>query len=390
MSYATAALGLGGRGPTARDLQTATCSLVALLDVDDFVVTRLARGDAWATAEIARVGLVVEAAGARDAVVASVRHVEPDEWIFLLQGADADALREAGRRLAHGLRGAVEAETQCTATVSLGTVHHAVDQVERSLSEAAAANQRKLVLGGNRVIEGEPEGEGPSVPPAPERIEQELSQRLHCGDRDGALALLKAWVARSAELEGVTPEMLRSWLAAEVLFAMNVVEKRRLSDGSMDWVEVFGRTSFDELLAIASIHEQSYLVLWLERLFGRITDTTAVRQRPGRHILALVEAHIEEHYAEDLTLAKVARAVHVSPFYISHLFHRELDTTFLKYLTATRMARARRLLLETNLPVATICAQVGYASPKSFRSVFKRTVGLTPTEFRAGVMAEPA
>ena len=223
---------------------------------------------------------------------------------------------------------------------------------------------------------------GPALP-TPERIENELSQKLQVGDQEGALRVLKAWVTKSAELEGVTPEVLRSWLAAEILFALNVVGQRRLSDGSMDWLEIFGKTSFDELLSMGTIHEQSYLGLWLERLFERMFEQTRAPRTSGRHILKLVETYIRDHYAEDLSLTKVAQAVFVSPFYISHLFHRELDTTFLRYLTAIRIAKARQLLLDTNLQVTEIGALVGYSTAKNFRCAFKRVVGATPSEFRS-------
>ena len=160
--------------------------------------------------------------------------------------------------------------------------------------------------------------------------------------------------------------------------------QRRLSDGSLDWVEIFGQsqTTFDELTSIATIHEQSYLNLWLEQILPLSIQKDAEPKASKRHILALVEAYLHEHYAENLSLAKVSRTLYVSSFYISHLFHRELNTTFLKYLTAIRMAKARQLLLETDAPITSIARQVGYTTPKNFRCVFKRAIGMTPTEFR--------
>ena len=375
----TAVAGVGeilDRAPSER-----SHSVVAVLDVDDFVVSRLARGEEWAGAEVAKVEAIAQAEQAEAQV--SMHKLEPDEWIFVLTGDDRSLLGERALEFAERLRARVERATECTATVSLGTVCSGPDQVERSLSQAVQANQQKLVLGGNRVIPSEAGPDAPVDRPTPKRIEHTLSQRLREGDQDGALRVLKEWVTQSAELEHVTPEVLRSWLAAEILFALNVVGERRLSDGSMDWLEIFGQTPFDELLAMGTIHEQSYLGLWLERLFERIFDQTAAPPTPGRHILKLVEAYIQEHYAEDLSLTRVAQAVYVSPFYISHLFHRELDTTFLKYLTAIRIAKARQLLLGTSLQVSEIGALVGYGTPKNFRCAFKRVVGVTPSEFRA-------
>jgi AraC-like DNA-binding protein/GGDEF domain-containing protein len=341
---------------------SASYAVAALLDIDDFVVARLARGTEWAAAEVATIESLTEAEQAREPRVSSLYRLEPDEWIFILTGPEPAVLEASARELADRLRLQVEERTACTATVSLGGVAAGPDQVEQTLSEAVQANQRKLVLGGNRVIAATQIPATPALP-SPERIENELSQKLQVGDQEGALRVLKTWVTKSAELEGVTPEVLRSWLAAEILFALNVVGQRRLSDGSMDWLEIFGKTSFDELLAMGTIHEQSYLGLWLER--------------------KLVETYIRDHYAEDLSLTKVAQAVFVSPFYISHLFHRELDTTFLRYLTAIRIARARQMLLDTDLQVSEIGALVGYGTAKNFRCAFKRVVGSTPTAFRA-------
>lgn len=369
--------------PVAIEPEPTVSSVVALADIDDFVVSSLAHGDDWAEAEVAAVDSIIAAEREAEPLSASAYRLDPDEWVVVLVGEDPAELRRRTIALAERVRARVQKATNSTVTVSVGQPATGPDRVERSLSEAVLLNQRKLVLGGDRVIIDPAQASGSNEVPAPERIEHELSRKLREGDPHGALGVLKEWIARSAELEGVTPDVLRSWVAAEILFALNVVGERRLSDGSTDWLEIFGQTSFDELLAMGAIHEQSYLVLWLERLFARVFDQAAAPRTSGRHILKLVETYVQEHYAEDLSLTKVAQAVFVSPFYISHLFHREHGTTFLKYLTAIRIAKARRLLLGTSLQVSEIAALVGYGTAKNFRCAFKRVVGVTPTEFRS-------
>jgi len=377
--------------PSLRELAGSTLAdadgfhfIAAVVDVDDFVISRLARGDEWAAGLIAQVERLLGRERQRTAPSSSFYHLEPDEWVFLLHGPDDQRLRELGIELADNLCREVAAQTPVTVTVSLGRVQDGQYRTERSVSEAVAANQRKLILGGNRVILADDEPKLASAQPSPERIEQELARRIREGDREGTLELLKGWIAESADLDGVTPEVLRSWIGAVILFSLDVVGQRRLSDGSMDWVGIFGQsqTSFDELMSIAAIHEQSYLGLWLEQILPLSIQKEREPKASKRHILALVEAYLHEHYAENLSLAKVSRTLFVSSFYISHLFHRELNTTFLKYLTAIRMAKARQLLLETDAPIASIAEQVGYATPKNFRCVFKRAIGVTPTEFR--------
>jgi len=361
-----------------------THCLAAVVDVDDFVINRLARGDHWAAELVAQIERLLGRERRRTALSSRLYHLEPDEWVFLLDGCDEQGLSKLGIELAENLCRDVAAQTPVTVTVSLGRVQNGQYRTERSVSEAVAANQRKLILGGNRVILADDESGIGSTQPSPERIEQELARLIREGDREGVLELLKSWIAESADLDGVTPEVLRSWIGAVILFSLDVVGQRRLSDGSMDWVEIFGQsqTSFDELMSISTIHEQSYLGLWLEQILPLSIQKEREPKASRRHILALVEAYLHEHYAENLSLAKVSGTLFVSSFYVSHLFHRELNTTFLKYLTAIRMAKARQLLLESDASIASIADQVGYATPKNFRCVFKRAIGVTPTEFR--------
>src|SRR5436853_7887233 len=92
-------------------------SVVALLDVDDFVASRLGRGPEWAAAEIATIEQLAEAERSDEPSVSSLYRLDPDEWIFVLSGSDPAQLEDAARELAERLRTRVAAATECTATV---------------------------------------------------------------------------------------------------------------------------------------------------------------------------------------------------------------------------------------------------------------------------------
>lgn len=55
---------------------------------------------------------------------------------------------------------------------------------------------------------------------------------------------------------------------------------------------------------------------------------------------------------------------------------------FLAYLTNIRMEQAKKLLLATPLSIADISAQSGYADYRVFTKVFKKTEGVTPSQYR--------
>ena len=71
----------------------------------------------------------------------------------------------------------------------------------------------------------------------------------------------------------------------------------------------------------------------------------------------------------------------MSSFYFSRFFRTSYNQTFLEYLTAYRIDRAVGLLLD--IPdIREIAVQVGYTDANYFTKVFKRHLGVTPTEYR--------
>lgn len=354
--------------------------VVSLIDIDDFEVSRLAQGDEWAREQLAIVSRVLE--GIRDRKVAdvSITFVAPDAWVLAMGGNDASELGNLAATNAESLRRDIAKISDVTVTVGVSRPHSDSTKMEVALSEAVSGIERKLLEAGNRVATYEPPINRAACD-IPERIERELAGAIRDSDVEMAFKVLSGWIDRIADVEGATPAVLRQWVAAEIMYALDVSGRQRLADGSVDWFDALSRLSLDELLSMSGIHDRSYLMLWLQRLLDRIVDVPA-RNSAGRHILAVVEEFIQTHSAEDLHLADAAAAVFVSPYYISHLFQREKSTTFLRYLTAVRMQKGRELLATTDVPVEVIAGQVGYLSTKRFRTLFKGTFKVSPTEFR--------
>lgn len=89
-------------------------------------------------------------------------------------------------------------------------------------------------------------------------------------------------------------------------------------------------------------------------------------------------------HREDLSLNIVAREVNISANYLSAVFSQEMKVTFVEYITAKRMEKARELLRSTTLRSGKVAAAVGYRDPHYFSFLFKKTQGCTPRDYRAG------
>jgi AraC-like DNA-binding protein/ligand-binding sensor protein len=97
--------------------------------------------------------------------------------------------------------------------------------------------------------------------------------------------------------------------------------------------------------------------------------------------------YIEQNQTEALSLGQVAQAVNMSPFYFCKLFKKATGVNFTNYVSRLRIEKAKNLLLNPNLRVSEIAFEVGFQSLNHFNRVFKRTIGCSPTKYRAQVRA---
>ncbi|WP_105617279.1 response regulator transcription factor [Vallitalea okinawensis] len=93
--------------------------------------------------------------------------------------------------------------------------------------------------------------------------------------------------------------------------------------------------------------------------------------------------YIDSRYKEDISLTYIAEMMNKHPNYISNLFSKETNTSFIKYLQYVRLKQAmHRLINEPNTSIKYIAHKVGYQNPREFFKVFKKKINYTPTQFR--------
>lgn len=101
-------------------------------------------------------------------------------------------------------------------------------------------------------------------------------------------------------------------------------------------------------------------------------------------IIAIEETkkYIENHYGEAISTALLAKKAGLSPKYYSQLFKKEYGIGVHDFLTEIRIGKAKELLVKTSDSLRAISASVGYADEFYLSRVFKKIVGVPPTNYR--------
>ena len=114
-----------------------------------------------------------------------------------------------------------------------------------------------------------------------------------------------------------------------------------------------------------------------------------------RRLYLLARVIIARHYRQELTLARVARALASSPRQLPRAFEQFGQESFREYLLARRLAVGADLLIEQrSIAVADVARLVGYRQGSHFARAFRRRYGLAPASFREAaakqtVLGEP-
>ncbi|QXQ06196.1 AraC family transcriptional regulator [Sphingosinicellaceae bacterium] len=128
------------------------------------------------------------------------------------------------------------------------------------------------------------------------------------------------------------------------------------------------------------------VLLRLVRLYANAESiATAARVALAPERTRRVLDYIEANLAADIGVAELAGVAGVSAFHFSRAFKNATGTTPYAFLTARRVAVAKRALIDRNATISAIAGICGFKTAGQFSRMFKQWTGTTPTQFRQGL-----
>ena len=135
--------------------------------------------------------------------------------------------------------------------------------------------------------------------------------------------------------------------------------------------------------AVANARTPGQIVKNLYQVLERYTEVKKEKlaERMSKPVEDAVR-FVRRHYREPLSLEDAASAAGVSASYLSRVFKEKTGTGFSEYLTQVRLEESKRLLTETALSIREVAAGVGYPDEKYYSKLFKKNIGIKPTDYR--------
>lgn len=147
-------------------------------------------------------------------------------------------------------------------------------------------------------------------------------------------------------------------------------------------------TCISALGEIEYIKDKAVLALWIKKNIRNLLEAAYYLPSIKNADMIYSALHyINTHYSEKITLQEISDYVHFSPPYFSKMFKKELNMTFVQYLTKTRIEKSKDLLADTAIPLPEIPGLVGFEEQSYFTKVFRATTGISPGKYREQITA---
>jgi AraC-like DNA-binding protein len=201
----------------------------------------------------------------------------------------------------------------------------------------------------------------------------ELASIVRLGDRvrfAKAVAQLDASIEVAIDLDEARGQAL-TFLAILTAATLETGGSRRMIKVCLETARLLDRQQ-----GVEEIREVIHKVI--EDVVGSVLHQTGSSS-------ALVDralAHVERHYARNLSDETIAATLGLSTSHFRFLFRQATGQPFHRYLIGLRLEKAKRLLLEDNIPVSRVASAVGFTGLSHFSRAFTARFRLSPTQFR--------
>jgi len=121
---------------------------------------------------------------------------------------------------------------------------------------------------------------------------------------------------------------------------------------------------------------------FISNLRGLFENINIIKGKEINNITGKVIKYITENYNKNITMVDAAKEINMSYHYFSKFFKEQTGENFVDFITNFRILKAKEMLKDESQTIKEIAYNIGYSDPNYFSKLFKKSTGLSPTEYR--------
>ena len=306
-----------------------------------------------------------------------------ERWLFLLHGSSQEEIGDITIRLKNCLEKILRRYSCIEYFGGAGSCVREIGQLKNAFETADKVFSKRFISDPGQILTDEDGSQTENESLSTENLDKLEYSRLLIerflvkGSLEELDSFIDFYFSEIPE-ENFQSLLMRQYLSVDIFITINAFYKQNGIDRiKEEYIDDF----------IERIHDVHTLEQMKSVLRAMLTDTLERRNEvTGNKYTRIIETakkYVEEYYmSENISLNSVAAHVNMNSSYFSSVFRKETGRTFIEYLTAVRMERAKEFLLCSSLKISEIAYKVGYNDPQYFSYLFRKYNHCSPKEFR--------
>ncbi len=199
-----------------------------------------------------------------------------------------------------------------------------------------------------------------------------------------------------SKIDEYKPNIVVMDINIPIMNGLKVIEMSKVRHPNTAFIIVSGYDDFNYCKQALKLQIADYLLKPVDyEEFGTVIDNLRIslyekkiEEDVDDHLINKIAQYIREHLDEDISLNLLSDKFALNAQYISQLFKNQIGVNFLSYLTSIRMQKAKSLLLSSAKTIVEVSQAVGYNDYRVFTKVFKKHVGVSPSQYRKEFLSD--
>lgn len=281
------------------------------------------------------------------------------------------------KEMLENVRGMLSSHFRQNIAIGIGKPCNHLKDVFQSYNQAVDALGQKFYHGAEEIIYYQKPYRYETLQQYPMDMEKVLYDDFMAAESDDEIRDgVNRFFAGNLEAGRLEPASLYD-LTVRLLVGL---EKRALAENG-----AFGTYEKFQIMAVIKLATLQEMEAYVSRFLSGLKAAVAPVQRESHCSIIKKTMKYMEQECSQASLQNVAQQVYMTPTYLSLLFKLNTGKTFIEHLTDIRIEKAKEMLKATHYKNYEVAEKVGYQDSRYFSQIFKKKVGLSPSEYRESV-----